>query len=118
MSSLVTTPTTGFAALAATAGRWVTRVVAAYLERRRNRLAVNQLLGWSDYMLDDIGLTRADIRCALRQRREIEPSARLRLMAVERRATRRAEVRRALRLAAVDGRPQGRFDAAQAACEA
>ncbi|WP_394708206.1 DUF1127 domain-containing protein [Breoghania sp.] len=76
----------GLAALAARAVRALFAGVSNYNRRRRGQIAAKQLLGWSDHMLADIGLNRADVRCALRDHRKSEASSRLRGMAVERRA--------------------------------
>ena len=118
MFTLPTRPAKGFAAIAARAGRTVFGIIANWHRRRRNRLAVRQLLGWNDYMLKDIGLTQADVRCALRDHRKVEASGRLRILAVERRATARAQARAALEIVTVDGHLTGRFGSAHSACEA
>ncbi len=78
--------TGGFAALAARTARALFAGISAWNRRRRGRMAAQQLLGWNDHMLNDIGLNRADVRCALRDHRKREASTRLRVLAVERRA--------------------------------
>lgn len=112
------THTSGFAAFATRMGRAVWNALVSIHRRRRNRLAVKQLMGWNDHMLRDIGLTRADVRCALRDHRKMEASGRLRILAVERRATARAQARKTLEIAAIDGQPTGRFDPARTTCGA
>ncbi|MDJ0930130.1 DUF1127 domain-containing protein [Breoghania sp.] len=120
MSTFPTNSATGFAALAARIGRTVWQTLVRWHRRRRNRLAVKQLLTWNDYMLRDIGLTRDDVRCALRDHRKIETSGRLRILAVERRATARAHARSALEVATSDGHRKSRFasDRAASCCDA
>ena len=87
----------------ASAGRGVLRAVTTAYNRRRNRSALRELLNWNDRMLADIGLMREDVRCVLATSRQFEPSERLHVMAIERRATALADARRCLDLAAVDG---------------
>ncbi|MEI2386336.1 DUF1127 domain-containing protein [Breoghania sp. JC706] len=118
MFTLPTKPDRSLAAIAAGIGRSALGMLVNWNRRRRNRLAVKQLLGWNDHMLTDIGLTRSDVRCALRDHRKIEASGRLRILAVERRATARSQARNALEIASVDGRLTGRFGPAASACEA
>ncbi|WP_321499345.1 DUF1127 domain-containing protein [Breoghania sp.] len=74
----------GLAALAARAARALFSGASSYNRRRRGRIAAQQLLGWSDHMLNDIGLNRADVRSALRDHRKTEASSRLTVLAVER----------------------------------
>lgn len=88
---------------AATAGRGVLRAVATAFRNRQNRIALRELMHWDDHMLADIGLMRDDIRCALFTGRCFEPTRRLQILAVERRATARADAKRSLVLATVDG---------------
>ncbi|MEM1048844.1 MAG: DUF1127 domain-containing protein [Pseudomonadota bacterium] len=64
----------------------VKAVARWYTNRRQTRL----LLEMDDRMLSDIGLTRGDVRAALRTAGTIPPLERLRLIAVEKRATARA----------------------------
>ena len=59
----------------------------------RNRRAVIGLLDFDDRMLADIGLMRGDVTSALASPRDVDPSTRLRLFAVERRASIRAQAR-------------------------
>lgn len=66
----------------------------------RNRRAVGQLLAFDDHMLRDIGLTRGDVAASLAMPHGEDPSTRLRILAVERRAARRAQQIEALRASA------------------
>eukprot|EP01037_Dinobryon_pediforme_P039532 gene39532-48193_t len=59
----------------------------------RNRGPVLRMLEMDDCMLRDIGLTRGDIHSALASPMAIDPSTRLRVMAVERRAGMRAQAK-------------------------
>jgi uncharacterized protein YjiS (DUF1127 family) len=61
-----------------------------------NRGPVLRMLEMDDRMLRDIGLTRADIGCALAGSPVSDPSTRLRIFAVERRAGNRAQAREQL----------------------
>lgn len=67
--------------------------VRAMWKARRNRRVVGTLHGFDDRMLRDIGLTRGDVAAALAGPAFGDPSTRLRIFAVERRAGRRAQVR-------------------------
>ena len=60
---------------------------------RRNRRAVAGLLQFDDHALADIGLTRGDVAAVLSGPVFEDPSSRLRILAVERRAAKRAQVR-------------------------
>jgi hypothetical protein len=71
-------------------------VIRAYL----NRGDVLRMLDMDDRMLRDIGITRADITSSLAGPYSCDPSTRLRIFAVERRAGVRAQARE--RLAALD----------------
>ncbi len=61
-----------------------------------NRGPVLQMLEMDDRMLRDIGITRSDITCALAGSPTSDPSTRLRIYAVERRAGNRAQARERL----------------------
>ncbi len=63
---------------------------------RRNRRAVVTLLDLDDRMLADIGLRRGDVVAVLAGSGHDDPSTRLRILSVERRAGRRAMQREAL----------------------
>ena len=65
--------------------------VAAAWRSAKNRRSVNQLLGWDDRMLSDIGLTQGDVRSALASRFAEDPSYRLRSFCGERKAAERAQ---------------------------
>lgn len=60
---------------------------------RRHRRDVGRLLHLDDVALADIGLVRGDVFAALAGSPFDDPSSRLRIIAVERRAARRAQVR-------------------------
>jgi len=74
----------------------VAAFVRAAWKARRHRRDVARLLHLDDTGLADIGLTRADVAWALAGAPFDDPSTRLRVMAVERRAARRAMVREGL----------------------
>ncbi len=65
------------------------RVVAAW-RAMRNRRSVAKLLEWDEHMLRDIGITQGDVRSALSSPLAEDPSYRLGVMSVERRAAFRA----------------------------
>lgn len=83
------------AVLAAASGAAVTAV--ANLGRawtaHRHRRVVRDLLAFDDHMLRDIGLTRGDVTASLAMPVLSDPSTRLRILAVERRAGFRAQRR-------------------------
>jgi uncharacterized protein YjiS (DUF1127 family) len=72
------------------------RRMVASLRARKNRRTVADLLDLDDRMLADIGISRADLISALSLPAERDPSARLMILAVERRAARRALEREVL----------------------
>jgi uncharacterized protein YjiS (DUF1127 family) len=65
----------------------------------RNRRAVAKLLDWDGHMLKDIGLTSGDVRSALSGPLTEDPSYRLGVLSVERRAGLRAAARERLAFA-------------------
>lgn len=67
--------------------------VRATWKARRHRRDVGRLLHLDDVALADIGLARGDVCAALAGSPFDDPSSRLRILAVERRAARRAQVR-------------------------
>jgi uncharacterized protein YjiS (DUF1127 family) len=69
-----------------------TRVVALW-NAVKNRRSVNQLAGWDDRMLSDIGLTRGDVNSALASGFADDPSYRLSAFSGERKIATRAQVR-------------------------
>jgi uncharacterized protein YjiS (DUF1127 family) len=77
-------------ALARIAGTW---------RAMRNRRAVAKLLEWDSHMLRDIGLTSGDVRSAMSGPLTEDPSYRLGVLSVERRAGLRAAARERLALA-------------------
>jgi uncharacterized protein YjiS (DUF1127 family) len=66
-------------------------VVKSMWRNRRNRRQVADLLEFDDRMLADIGLVRGDVTSALASPADMDPSTRLRIFAVERRAGMRAQ---------------------------
>ncbi len=62
----------------------------------RHRREVHGLLTFDDHMLRDIGITRGDVVAALVTSGTRDPSTRLRVLAVERRAGWRAQRREAM----------------------
>lgn len=85
-------PASRSARLAALAKAVVATVTAAW-RARRNRRVVRDLLAFDDHLLGDIGLTRGDVAAALSTGGLADPSTRLRILAVERRAGARAQRR-------------------------
>jgi uncharacterized protein YjiS (DUF1127 family) len=79
-------------AFAAAVNAAVTFVRATW-KARRHRREVERLLGFDDRALADIGITRGDLRVCLAGSGLEDPSVRLRVLAVERRAGRRAQIR-------------------------
>ncbi|WP_407048322.1 DUF1127 domain-containing protein [Methyloraptor flagellatus] len=77
--------------------------IAAYWNAHMRRREVRELLGWNDHMLKDIGITRGDVASAYASPYPVDPTARLKIMAVERRAAAREQARERLR--AADERP-------------
>jgi uncharacterized protein YjiS (DUF1127 family) len=62
----------------------------------RHRRVVREMLAFDDHMLADIGLRRGDVTAALAMPTLSDPSTRLRILAVERRAGSRAMRREAV----------------------
>ena len=65
--------------------------IAAVWRAARNRRSVGKLLDWDSRMLNDIGLTPGDVRSALAAPIGDDPSYRLGVFSVERRAAIRAQ---------------------------
>lgn len=90
--------TTEFAREPAHAGEKLNHLAAAVLARvaglwraARNRRSVARLLEWDDRMLRDIGLTAGDVRAVMALPVAEDPSRRLDMLAIERRAAIRAQ---------------------------
>jgi uncharacterized protein YjiS (DUF1127 family) len=81
-----------FAALTKVAGIAATRVVA-FCVAIQNRRQVASLLQADPAMLRDLGLTPMDVSCALAEPMWRDPSARLLVWSIERRAASRAAAR-------------------------
>lgn len=77
--------------------------VRATWKARRHRREVVLLLAFDDHALADIGLTRGDVHVCLAGPVFDDPSTRLRVLAVERRAARRAQAREHVEHLAMDG---------------
>ena len=75
--------------------------LASMWRAARNRRSVGKLLEWDSRMLGDIGLTPGDVRSALASPLGDDPSYRLGVLSVERRAAFRAQA--AERLARANG---------------
>lgn len=91
-----TTLTRTYGAQALAAVRGAVARVKAMVRAWQNRRDVRMLLEFDDRMLSDIGLTRTDVTSALASPPDVDPSRRLRVMAVERRAAGRAQARERL----------------------
>jgi uncharacterized protein YjiS (DUF1127 family) len=83
-------------AAARAAAKATVAVVRTTWKNHRHRRAVRELLHFGDHALADIGLTRGDVVAALTGPLAEDPSTRLRILAVERRAARRAQARERL----------------------
>ena len=95
----------GFFAALAAATATVIRAVVNVCRALMHRRMVLEMAGFDDRMLADIGITRGDVHAALSLPMDADPSARLRILAVERRAATRALARE--RLAARRARSAG-----------
>ena len=73
--------------------------IAGTWRAMRNRRAVAGLLDWDSHMLKDIGLTAGDVRSAMAGPLSEDPSYRLSVLSVERRAGFRAAARERLAFA-------------------
>jgi len=80
-------------------GRIVTARVVGLWRAVQNRRSVKQLLEWDPRMLNDIGLTQGDVRSAMSGPIGEDPSYRLSVLSVERRAAIRAAARERLEFA-------------------
>jgi uncharacterized protein YjiS (DUF1127 family) len=80
-------------------GRIVLARVARLWRAVQNRRSVKQLLEWDSRMLNDIGLTPGDVLSAMSGPVGEDPSYRLSVLSVERRAAIRAAARERLELA-------------------
>jgi uncharacterized protein YjiS (DUF1127 family) len=80
-------------------GRIVLGRVAGLWRAMQNRRSVKQLLEWDARMLNDIGLTPGDVLSAMSGPVGEDPSYRLSVLSVERRAAIRAAARERLELA-------------------
>jgi uncharacterized protein YjiS (DUF1127 family) len=74
----------------------ILNAVKAWNTALRNRREVNLLMNAEDGVLRDLGLTRMDVSAALSEPLWRDPSARLLIWSVERRAAQRAQARNLL----------------------
>lgn len=86
-------PAAASLAAARAAGNAVVIFVRSTWKALRNRRRVGSMLEFDDHMLRDIGLTRCDVAASLSGPLLEDPSTRLRVLAVERRAGQRAQAR-------------------------
>jgi uncharacterized protein YjiS (DUF1127 family) len=87
--------------------------MAAVWRAARNRRSVGKLLDWDNRLLSDIGLTPGDVRSALASPLGDDPSYRLGVFSVERRAAFRAQAEeRANRLRSTPVRTKSEVTAA------
>ena len=89
------TTTLGFRIRHFTAATFV--AVVRTLRAVKNRRSVGTLLAWDDRMLKDIGLTPSDVRAVMALPLSEDPSRRLGVLSVERRAAQRAMARESLK---------------------
>jgi len=68
----------------------VVNPVVCFARAWKNRREMSKLLEWDGRMLADIGVTEGDVRSALAVPADEDPSLRLTLLAIERRAAARA----------------------------
>ncbi|MDQ0470422.1 DUF1127 domain-containing protein [Labrys wisconsinensis] len=93
MSAITSRSSSGFVASVAAAARTVVRGVGRILTALKNRRQVASLLEADPGMLRDLGLTPMDVHGALAEPLWRDPSARLLIWSVERRAAARAAAR-------------------------
>ena len=94
MSALAASPRSSAVLAALRAGlRTPARVVASIVTAMKNRRDIAQLLEAEPGMLRDLGLTPMDVNCALAEPMWRDPSARLLVWSIERRAAQRAAAR-------------------------
>jgi len=82
--------------------------IARQWRAMRNRRSVSQLLHWDDHMLKDIGVTRGDVLSVMAMPVTKDPSQRLTVLSVERRAALRAVTLERRQAANVVALPQSR----------
>ena len=98
MSAFAPTPSLArrLAAIAARGTRAVASNVAWYVRAYLNRRIAIGMMEFDDRMLKDIGLTRGDVHASIVGPVDSDPTVRLRILAVERRAATRASARERL----------------------
>ena len=70
------------------------RKVQKYLEHQNNRRIVSEMLQLDDAILADMNLTRADLHQVLATRSKLQPTERLKLLALQRRTINQADAKR------------------------
>lgn len=98
MSAFAPTPSLArrLAASVARGTRAVANAVAWYVRAYLNRRVAIGMMDFDDRMLRDIGLTRGDVHASIVGPIDSDPTVRLRILAVERRAASRATARERL----------------------
>jgi uncharacterized protein YjiS (DUF1127 family) len=81
-----TAPARGIFVAAYAVANWTMRLVRGYLNRR----TALEMMHFDERMLKDIGLTRGDVHASIVEPLGTDPTARMRILAVERRAANRA----------------------------
>lgn len=76
----------GLRVAASTVANWTGSIVRGYFNRR----TALEMMHFDDRMLKDIGLTRADVHASIIEPMGADPTVRMRILAVERRAANRA----------------------------
>ena len=87
--------------------------VIAFWRSVQNRRSVAKLLDWDDRMLRDIGLTSGDVRSVMAMPVGEDPSFRLSILSVERRAAVRAAARERVSRAGLAPEPRPSFQDAE-----
>lgn len=98
MSAFASTPSLArrLAASAARGTRAVAEGTVRYVRAYLNRRVAIGMMDLDERMLKDIGLTRGDVHAAIVGPADVDPTVRLRILAVERRAGSRAVARERL----------------------
>lgn len=76
----------GLRVAAVTVANWTGSIVRGYLNRR----TALEMMHFDERMLKDIGLTRADVHASIIEPMGADPTVRMRVLAVERRAATKA----------------------------
>lgn len=81
-----TAPARGVSVAAYAVANWTMRLVRGWLNRR----TALEMMHFDERMLKDIGLTRGDVHASIIEPMGADPTVRMRILAVERRAANRA----------------------------